>query len=39
MGYRATGIINIDENGNAVKSAVVLKVENGSWKYVTTVNP
>lgn len=39
-GYEgATGIINIDENGNAVKSAVVLKVENGSWKYVTTVNP
>ncbi len=39
-GYRgATGIINIDEHGNAIKSAVVLKVENSTWKYVTTVNP
>ncbi len=39
-GYKgATGIINIDEHGNAIKSAVVLKVENGTWKYVTTVNP
>ncbi len=39
-GYEgATGIINIDEHGNAIKSAVVLKVENGTWKYVTTVNP
>lgn len=39
-GYKgATGIINIDEHGNAIKSAVVLKVENGTWKYVTTINP
>lgn len=34
-----TGIITLDENGDATKSAVILKVENGEFKYVTTVNP
>ena len=34
-----TGNISIDSNRNAVKSAVVLKVENGYFKYQTTVNP
>jgi len=35
-----TGIINIDpETGNAIKSAVIRKVENGKFVYVTTVNP
>lgn len=35
----ATGTINIDENGDAVKSAVILKVEAGKFKYVATVEP
>ncbi|MCM2278298.1 MAG: ABC transporter substrate-binding protein [Oligoflexia bacterium] len=34
-----TGKIMIDEKRNAVKSAVVLKVENGEFRYQTTVNP
>ncbi len=34
-----TGIINIDKNGNAVKSAVVNVVKNGKFAYLTTVNP
>jgi branched-chain amino acid transport system substrate-binding protein len=38
-----TGTITIDENGDAIKSAVILKItrENGKYgvKYVTTVNP
>lgn len=34
-----TGSISIDQQRNAVKSAVVLKVENGYFKYQTTVNP
>ena len=34
-----TGVINIDENGNAVKSAVVNVVKNGKFAYLTTVNP
>lgn len=35
-----TGKITIDENRNAVKAAVVLKVEaGGAYKYQTTVNP
>ncbi len=34
-----TGTITIDNKRNAVKSAVVLKVENGAFKYQTTVNP
>ncbi|PIS11716.1 MAG: ethanolamine utilization protein EutJ [Bdellovibrio sp. CG10_big_fil_rev_8_21_14_0_10_47_8] len=35
----ATGKISIDENRNAVKSAVVVKVQGNENKYVTTVNP
>ncbi len=34
-----TGSISMDANRDAVKSAVVLKVENGKASYVTTVNP
>ncbi|HAR94724.1 MAG TPA: branched-chain amino acid ABC transporter substrate-binding protein [Deltaproteobacteria bacterium] len=35
----ATGTIRFDKNGDAVKSAVVLKVEKDGFGYVTTVNP
>ena len=35
----ATGTITIDKNRDCVKSAVILQVENGKWKYVTTVEP
>jgi branched-chain amino acid transport system substrate-binding protein len=39
-GYKGiTGVINIDENGNAVKSAVINEVQNGKFVYKTTVNP
>ncbi len=34
-----TGTISLNENRDAVKSAVVLKVENGKESFVTTVNP
>ena len=34
-----TGLITIDENRNAQKSAVVVKVENGEVKFVETMNP
>lgn len=34
-----TGKISIDEKRNAVKSAVVLKIEKGAYRFVTTVNP
>ncbi len=35
-----TGVITIDpKTGNAIKSAVIRKVENGKFVYVTTVNP
>jgi branched-chain amino acid transport system substrate-binding protein len=35
-----TGIITIDpKTGNAVKSAVIQKVENGKFVYVTIINP
>jgi len=34
-----TGNITINEKRDAVKSAVVLKVENGQMKYQTTINP
>ncbi len=33
------GIITMDENRNAVKPAVVLKVEDGKFRYKTTVKP
>jgi len=35
----ATGNITLDENGDAVKSAVINKVENGKFVYLTTVEP
>ncbi len=39
-GYKGiTGVINIDKNGNAVKSAVINEVKNGKFVYKTTVNP
>lgn len=34
-----TGSINIDENRNAVKPAIFLKIENGQYKYVGKVLP
>ncbi len=34
-----TGTITIDEHGNAVKSAVIKKIQNGKFKFVTVVNP
>ena len=34
-----TGVITINENRDAVKSAVVMKVDSGNFKYVTTINP
>lgn len=34
-----TGKISIDEKRNAVKSAVVVQVDNEKRKYVTTINP
>lgn len=34
-----SGIINMGDNGNAVKSMVINKVEGGKFVYVTTVNP
>lgn len=35
----STGNITLDENGDAVKSAVINKVENGKFVYLTTVEP
>jgi len=34
-----TGNITLDENRNAKKPAVVLKVENGRWRFVTRLQP
>ena len=34
-----TGTISFDKNGDAVKSAIINKVEKDGFKYVTTVNP
>lgn len=34
-----TGIITLDLNGDAVKDAIIRKVENGEFKYMTTVHP
>ncbi|OPY65149.1 MAG: hypothetical protein A4E63_03128 [Syntrophorhabdus sp. PtaU1.Bin050] len=34
-----TGNMSFDRNGDAVKSVVILKVEKGGFKYMTTVNP
>lgn len=35
----ATGIITLDHNGDATKSAIINKVENGEFNYLTTVHP
>ncbi|NMA86245.1 MAG: ABC transporter substrate-binding protein [Tissierellia bacterium] len=35
----ATGNITLDENGDAVKSAVINQVDKGVFKYLTTVEP
>lgn len=35
----ATGNITLDENGDAVKSAVINKVQGGKFVYLTTVEP
>ena len=35
----AAGIITLDENGDAVKDAVIKVVKNGQFKYLTTVKP
>jgi branched-chain amino acid transport system substrate-binding protein len=35
----ASGLISLDENGDAVKTAVILTVENGAFKFLTTVAP
>ena len=37
--HGVTGTISFDKNGDAVKSAVILRVEKDGFKYVTTVNP
>jgi len=34
-----TGTISIDKDRNAVKPAVVVKIENGHENYITTINP
>ncbi|MEM5776622.1 MAG: hypothetical protein AAGU05_16580, partial [Anaerolineaceae bacterium] len=34
-----TGTISINETGDAIKDAVILTVENGEFKYLTTVKP
>jgi branched-chain amino acid transport system substrate-binding protein len=34
-----TGTITLDENGDATKSAVILQVQDGVFKYLTTVEP
>ncbi|MCQ4923113.1 ABC transporter substrate-binding protein [Tissierella carlieri] len=35
----STGIITLDENGDAVKSAVINQVKDGKFVYLTTVEP
>ncbi len=34
-----TGSISFDKNGDAIKSAVILKVDKDGFKYMTTINP
>jgi len=34
-----SGVINIGEDGNAVKSMVILQVKDGKFRYLATVNP
>jgi branched-chain amino acid transport system substrate-binding protein len=35
----ASGVITIDENRNAKKAIVILKIDGGKFKYVTRINP
>lgn len=35
----ATGVITLDTNGDATKSAIINKVQDGKFVYLTTVNP
>lgn len=35
----ATGFITLDENGDAVKSAIIKQVQDGTFVYLTTVEP
>ncbi|MGC8819793.1 MAG: ABC transporter substrate-binding protein [Fervidobacterium sp.] len=35
----ATGVITLDENGDAIKDAIVKKIEKGEFKFVTVVKP
>ncbi|KAF2961884.1 ABC transporter substrate-binding protein [Fervidobacterium sp. 2310opik-2] len=35
----ATGVITLDENGDAIKDAIVKKIEKGAFKFVTVVKP
>lgn len=35
----ATGTITFDENGDAIKDAIVKKIEGGTFKFVTVVKP
>ncbi len=40
VGFKGvTGTITLDENGDATKSAVILQVQDGVFKYLTTVEP
>jgi len=34
-----SGVLNIDESGNASRSAVIKEFKNGKMVYKTTVNP
>ncbi len=34
-----TGMLTFDSNGDPIKSAVILGVEDGNFKYITTVDP
>ena len=34
-----TGMLTFDSNGDPIKSAVILGVEGGAFKYITTVDP
>ena len=35
----ASGNITIDENRNAKKAVVILKIENGKFRYMARINP
>ncbi|HQD41660.1 MAG TPA: branched-chain amino acid ABC transporter substrate-binding protein, partial [Bacillota bacterium] len=35
----AAGIITLDENGDAVKNAVIKQVKNGEFVYMDTIEP